>query len=80
LAWKIRVFSFNRGQLVGLAGKALTRGTVQVVLALDPAGNYLSKLYFYQITNLFRISNQVHYFQLIILKDVLHQLMEFMLK
>jgi hypothetical protein len=44
LAWKIRVFSFNRGQLVGLAGKALTRGTVQVVLALDPAGNYLSKI------------------------------------
>ena len=28
----------NRGQIVGLTGKAVQRGKVQVVMSLDPAG------------------------------------------
>jgi Lipase len=30
--------SLKRGQIAGLTGKAVTRGTVQVVIACDPAG------------------------------------------
>lgn len=33
---------YYRGQLVGIAGKALTRGTIQVVMSLDPAGPLFS--------------------------------------
>lgn len=34
-----KIFQFNlRGQIVGLAGKAVTHGQIQKIVALDPAG------------------------------------------
>jgi hypothetical protein len=34
--------SFLSGQVVGLTGKSVTRGKIQVILALDPAGPLFS--------------------------------------